>query len=74
MRGVRLFRWQTNKLTDYQLFLRSCGISDCAEARRAFRVSKEAFEQSKDYYPSDKRTLRQVLLDTMMMEKGGFSF
>lgn len=74
MRGVRLFRWQTNKLTDYQLFLKSCGVPDCEEARRAFRISKEAFEQSKDYYPSDKRTLRQVLLDNMMMEKGGFSF
>lgn len=65
MSAVRLFRWQTSKLTDYQLFLKSCGVPDCTEARRAFRISKEAFEQSKDYYPSDKRTLRQILLDNI---------
>ena len=65
MSAVRLFRWQTNKLTDYQLFLKSCGVPDCSETRMAFRISKEAFEHSKDYYPSDKRTLRQILLDNI---------
>lgn len=73
MRGLKkIFRWQTTKLTDYQLFLKSAELPDCKETRHAYRVAREAFELTKDYYPSDKRTFRQILLDNMMVEEGIF--
>ena len=69
MKGVKVLRrWQTNKLTDYQLFLKVCSVSDSAVARDAFAVAKRAFLETRDFYASDRRTLRQVLLDNLSAE------
>lgn len=69
MPAIKRYLFRNPKVTTYQLFLWSCNQKDTPEARTAWKEVQRMYHQCKDFYPSDRRTLKQILIDNIKKEQ-----
>lgn len=69
MTVIKRYLFRNPKVTSYQLFLWSCGQKDTQETRAAWKEVQRMYHQCKDFYPSDRRTLKQILIDNFKREQ-----